>query len=108
MDENTEQSISSEQIGLEINNINVGAFLITPIWCFANGFWLSALACIIAYSFFWPLGILISLLFLFKGNEWSWKNGDRWDSLEEFNESQFMMTFVGLIISATALVIKFL
>jgi hypothetical protein len=50
-------------------------------------------ACII--PIFGPL--LISIWFGNKGNEWAWQSG-KWDSIEEFNESQHMWVRLWLVL----------
>jgi hypothetical protein len=83
-----------------LNKWNWGAFFLTPFWLLRNGFWIT-LILFIAFRIFFPIGaLLISFLFLIKGNSWSWNNGKRWNDIEEFADSQYFWNFLGLVIAA--------
>ncbi len=112
-----ENNTVSNEVGSEANNDeklkryllypNLGAFLLTPIWCIRNGFWISAAIAIIGYASYWPLGVAVSLVFFIMGNRWSWGNGERWDSFEQFSDSQYLMSGVSLVVLIAGLVIVY-
>lgn len=81
----------------ETSKLNWGAFGVTPFWLFANGFWFSLLAyAALVYLSPW-LGLPVSAVFLFKGTEWSWGEGRRWKSYEQFAETQATWTVWGYV-----------
>ena len=79
------------------DNLNWGAFGLTPFWLFSNGFWFTLLVYVVlAYVSPW-LALLISFIFLFKGTKWSWGGGHRWKSYEQFAESQAAWAIGGFV-----------
>jgi len=77
---------------------NWGAFFLTPFWLVRNGFLVTlAVYLVLAFTYPWTT-IPISVLFLIKGNDWSWDEGRRWKSIEEFADSQYIWNIVGLAI----------
>lgn len=77
---------------------SLGALGGSTLWLFANGFWLTALICAVSAFYFWPLQVAITLLFAFKGREWSWGGGQRWESAQAFEESQSVWNIIGGIL----------
>jgi hypothetical protein len=73
----------------EAKGLNWGGFLLGPIWGVFNGVWLSLLCLVI--------GPIMSIILLFKGNEWAW-NGKQWQSVEEFKASQKKWAIAGVVI----------
>ncbi len=68
---------------------NWGALAATPAWRVSQRF-LGLVLCAIAFSwlFCWPLAVLNArILFFVRGTQWSWWNGRRWRSFEEFADS---------------------
>ena len=78
--------------------LNWGALGITLLWLIRNGFWLTALIYIASAAYFWPAALLLSLVFFVRGTEWSWGGGQRWNSVEEFERSQSVWAFVGVVL----------
>ncbi len=95
----------TDKTQFEFKTLNWGALSLTPLWLFLNGFWLTAVIYVFTIFIFWPLSLAISLLFFIKGNEWSWKNGSRWESFEKYSDSQYAWNFIGKIIVFTLVII---
>jgi hypothetical protein len=86
-----------------------GALGLTPIWLLVNGFWLSLVIYIISFIYFMPMAFIIGIVFFIKGKAWSWGNGNRWESVDKFEDSQGEWDIYGMIalmVSVIALVIK--
>ncbi len=93
---------------LMLKRYNLGALGVTPLWLFRNGFWLSCVFYIVFAIYFWPGALVISLLFFIKGTTWSWGNGQRWSSAQEFYDSQHLWGIIGgvlLFLQAMAIVL---
>lgn len=68
--------------------LNWGAFALTPFWLLANGFFFSlAVYLVLAWLSPW-LMLPMSVLFLIKGTQWSWGEGQRWKSHAQFADAQ--------------------
>jgi hypothetical protein len=82
----------------KLRRLNWGALGITLLWLIRNGFLVSAVLYVVFALYLWPATYLISAIFFLKGTEWSWGDGNRWKSAEEFEESQFAWAFVGCLL----------
>jgi hypothetical protein len=71
------------------------ALALTPIWLLRNGFLLTFISYMILAIYFWPASLLISILFFIEGYEWSWGKGKRWNSIDEFLDSQYVWNLFG-------------
>lgn len=87
--------------------LNLGAFLLSPFWLYANGFWLLAAAYVVA-AFRYPwLATAMSIYLLFRASNLSWAGGKRWaNDVEAFRDEQtfwstlgVLSVFIGLMIS---------
>jgi hypothetical protein len=65
----------------EIKGWNWGAFLLNFIWAIGNRTWIGLLT-LLPY-----VGILMTIILGFKGNEWAWRN-KRWKSIDHFKGVQ--------------------
>ena len=88
--ENTSGQGPTAVVPPEIQGWNWGAFLLNWIWAAVHKAWLG-----FALAFF--LGIIGAIVCGLKGNEWAWQN-NRYDSVEQFRESQGKWTKWGVII----------
>lgn len=80
-----------------IHRWNWGALVFTPLWMLRNGFLLSLLFYLVL-GWLQPMATLpISAMLLLWGNRWSWGDGNRWDGIEAFADSQHLWDFVGRI-----------
>jgi hypothetical protein len=78
----------------ELKGLNWGALVFTPLWLFRNGFLVSfAVYLVCGYLSMW-LPLAMSTLFFFKGTQWSWGNGNRWKSYDQFADSQAVWNLV--------------
>lgn len=75
-----------------------GAFFLNWIWAISNKTWIGLFALVPYVGFF--MVIILGI----KGREWAWKN-KRWDSIDDFNQSQrrWSMWGIGLIMIPLAL-----
>ena len=80
----------------EIKGWNWGAFFLNWIWGLRNRTYI-ALLCLIPFVSFVMVFILGA-----KGSEWSWKN-QKWDSIEQFKNSQRRWAIWGAVIFFTIL-----
>lgn len=91
--------------------LNIGAFGLSPIWLFSNGFWITAILYLIISVVFWPIALLLSILLLFVGSEISWKDGNRWgNNFYEFSNLQYFwstLTTLIYIIGLILFILKF-
>ncbi len=83
----------------EIKGWNWGAFWLNWIWGIAHNVWLSLLVFCLGWIWAIVLGI--------KGNEWAWQHR-RFDSIEQFKQTQAVWSKWGWIIFAIQLVIGIL
>ena len=97
----SEETIESNSVSNAIspNFKNWGAFFLTPAWLVRNGFLLTF---IIYLALSWAFGIYsalpFSFIFLFFGSKWSWGKGNRWNTYQEFVESQKLWNIAGFVI----------
>jgi|GEM_PF-1266992 len=98
--------LEEDQIALnkELKKFNIAALLITPLWLLRNGFLISLLIYLIFLVVFAPISIIISFIFFFKGNRWSWGNGERWNSFSEFCENQMVWRQIAIILFVVQIV----
>jgi hypothetical protein len=89
---------------------NWGALAATPAWLFRNGFWGSCLCYCVLWLFCWPLAIPMRFLFFVRGTQWSWGNGRRWRSFEQFADSQYAWGFAGriLLLFEAAIIVRWI
>lgn len=66
-----------------------GGFFLNWIWAIGNKTWIGLLCFIPILNFIMPF------VLLFKGREWAWKN-NHWVSVEEFNKTQRIWSFIGI------------
>ena len=83
----------------EIKGWNWGAFWLSWIWGIGNNVWIALLA--------FCLGIIWSIVLGVKGNEWAWQHR-RFDSLEQFKQTQAAWSKWGWIIGIISLVLALL
>lgn len=81
----------TDEIPVEINRWNWGAFFLGWIWGLANGVWISLL------TFIPIINIFVAFYLGRKGNELAWRNGD-WESVESFHVSQRRWAAAGTIL----------
>jgi len=99
-------STGNDDIGGETEiyrRLNWGALGVTLLWLIRNGFWLTALIYIVLAAYLWPAALCLSLVFFVKGTEWSWGGGRRWNSFEEFERSQSVWAFAGVVVLSVQL-----
>lgn len=98
--------IEEDQIALnnDLKKYNIAALLITPLWLLRNGFLISLIVYFIFLVVFTPVAIIISFIFFFKGNRWSWGNGNRWNSFSEFSENQMVWKQIAIILFVVQIV----
>jgi hypothetical protein len=80
----------------EIKGWNWGAFFLNWIWGVGNGVWLSLLVFVLSGIWQIVLGV--------KGSEWAWQNR-RWESVEQFKETQRVWAMWGWIVFAISFVL---
>lgn len=93
----TAEEQNAEVSRSEIARWNWGALGLTPLWLIRNGFLITALLYLIIAHYLPLLNIVIGLLFFWRGTRWSWGNGRRWKTYEEFADSQHAWNFAGKI-----------
>jgi hypothetical protein len=91
--ENNEPAVSPR-----VSGFNWGALAATPAWLFRNGFWGSCLLYCFFWFYCWPLIVPMRFLFFVRGTQWSWGNGRRWHSFEQFADSQYAWGFAGRVL----------
>ena len=80
-------------------SLNLGAFLLLPLWLFVNVFWLTLILYFVALVNYWPAALFLSFFYLLFGSRLSWGNGERWNyNLERFLDSQSMLSFMAIVI----------
>lgn len=82
-----------------------GALFLTPLWLFRNGFWITAVVCGLLWFALPLLAIPFSVLFFLFGARWSWGDGQRWESFEAFESSQWHWNVVGIISGVSYLLV---
>ena len=77
----------------ELKGMNAGAFFLPVFWSIAHSTWIGLL-CLVPY-----VGIIMSFVLLFKGNEMAWQNR-KWNSIQEFKDTQkkWTMWSVGILV----------
>ncbi len=86
--------------------LNLGAFLLTPLWLFMNGFWLTWLLYLFVFVVFAPLTLLFSITFLFAGTRWSWGDGSRWaNNYYRFANEQYFCSNLALVMLVVLVVV---
>jgi hypothetical protein len=97
--ENTSGQGRSSTVPPEIKRWNWGAFLLNFIWAIGNRTWIGLLA-LLPY-----VGIIMTVVLGFKGNEWAWKN-KRWKSIAHFKRVQKRWSVCGvcLFVAVIALI----
>jgi len=89
--QNTSGTGGTATLPPELKGWNWGAFWLGWIWGIRNRTW-------IAFLSFIPYFGLVWMFFLgAKGNKWAWQN-QKWDSIEQYKESQHRWAKWGLII----------
>jgi hypothetical protein len=87
--ENTSGMGFSAAVPKEIEGLNWGAFFIPLLWGIFNKVWPAVLSLV-------PMvGLVMSFVLLFKGNEWAWQS-KRWDSIEQFKRTQRKWMYWGI------------
>ena len=87
--------------------LNLGACLLSPLWLFANGFWILAIIYLVVGAIFWPLALLFSLLLLFIGTEISWGNGTRWgDDYYTFSNEQHFLSVIAIVYVIASVIVQ--
>ncbi|MBM3154110.1 MAG: zinc ribbon domain-containing protein [Chloroflexi bacterium] len=87
--ENTSGAGFSAAVPQEIKGLNWGAFFIPLLWGIFNKVWLAVL------SLLPMVGVVMSFILLFKGNEWAWQS-KHWDSIEQFKRTQRKWMYWGI------------
>lgn len=89
--ENTSGQGKDAVVPAEVRGWSWGAFLLTWIWGIGNS----------TYRAFWMFCPFVNLVFWFvlgaKGRQWAWQHR-RWESVEQFKQSQKRWGLVGLIV----------
>ena len=81
----------------ELKGLNGGAFFLNWIWAIAHSTWIGLL-CLVPY-----VGLIMSFVLLFKGNEFAWQNR-KWESIEQFKAVQRKWMMWGVIIFVLGIV----
>ena len=89
--QNTSGSGKSAILPPELKGWNWGAFWLTWIWGIRNKTWIAFLAFIPFFGFVWAFFLGA------KGNKWAWQN-EKWETIEEYKQSQHRWAKWGLII----------
>jgi len=79
----------------ELKGFNWGACLMSWIWSIAHNTWIGLLTFV--------FGIIMMVVLGFKGNEWAWQNR-KWDSVEQFRETQRVWTKWGIGLTIVGIV----
>lgn len=88
--------------------LNLGAFVITPLWLFSNGMWLLAILYLIMGAMFPPLALAASVFLFFRGSILSWSGGERWgNNPEAFLDEQLFWSMVSWILLLAAMLLVF-
>ena len=95
---NTSGTGKSAVIPPEIKGWNWGAFFLTWIWGIRNRTYIAFL-CFIPF-----VSLVMAFILGAKGSKWSWRN-QKWDSIEQFKNSQRRWAIWGTIIFFTVLAI---
>lgn len=93
-------------VPVEIQGWSWAGFLMSWIWAFAHKA-SAAAALTLLLAFFGPATIIGSVICAVKGNEWAWQNR-RWESLEQFKNTQRVWMNVGIVIWGLAVVVLLL
>jgi len=89
--QNTSGTGKSAILPPELKGWNWGAFWLSWIWGIRNRTW-------IAFLVFIPYFGLVWIFFLgAKGNKWAWQN-EKWETIEQFKQSQHRWAKWGLIL----------
>jgi hypothetical protein len=80
---------------------NWGAFLLSPIWSICNKSWIGL------FSLVPCVGTIMSIVLGLKGNEWAWQNR-RWESVEQFKETQTVWMWWGIASFAVIFLVAYL
>lgn len=80
-----------------LDGLNWGALALTPFWLIRNGFLLTFLIYLGLVALTGPFALVISLLFFVRGTKWSWGDGQRWQSFEQFADSQYIWGYIGKV-----------
>lgn len=81
----------------ELKGLNGGAFSLNWIWAIAHSTWIGLL-CLVPY-----VGLIMSFVLLFKGNEFVWQNR-KWESIEQFKAVQRKWMIWGAILFVLGIV----
>jgi len=91
--------------------LNLGAFMLSFLWLWINGFWISAIVYGLMAFLAWPFAIIISVVLLFKGTELSWSDGARWGyDIEKFKDEQYFTYLISvfwLVLIFLAIIMSF-
>ncbi|WP_146151885.1 hypothetical protein [Ahniella affigens] len=80
-----------------LDGLNWGALALTSFWLIRNGFLLTFLIYLGLLVMTGPFALVISLLFFVRGTKWSWGNGQRWQSFDQFADSQYIWGYIGKV-----------
>ena len=90
-----------------VRGLSWGALVFPPLWLLRNGFWFSALLYVVLVLYFWPLSLVLVVLFFIFGARWSWAEGQRWRSYEQFLDSRFAWDFSAFVmLSALGVIVS--
>ena len=81
----------------ELQGWSWAGFLMNWIWSIAHNAWLGLVLCLLT-------GIIGSIIQGVKGNEWAWQ-GRKWESIEQFKDTERVWVKWGLILLAVGVVI---
>jgi hypothetical protein len=95
--ENTSGQGESAIVPEEVKGWSWGAFVLTWIWGVCNGVLIALLCFIPVFGIAWAFVLGV------KGNEWAWRN-KKWDSIEQFKNTQRSWNIAGIILFAIAMV----
>jgi len=95
--ENTSGQGESAVVPEEVKEWSWGGFALTWIWGVCNGVLISLLCLIPVFGIVWAFVLGA------KGNEWAWRN-KRWDSIEDFKNTQRPWNIAGIVIFAISMV----
>lgn len=114
--ENTSGLGSSAVVPEEVRGWNWGAFFLGLVWSIGNKAWIGVFISLFAWIFTvvsswlelewmgWLTGIIVWVVFGWKGNEWAWQN-KRWDNVEHFKRTQKVWRNWGIVVTIVSLVI---
>ena len=78
-------------------DMNPGALAFSPVWLFANGFFVYSLLYVLLFMSIPLLAVVSSVALLFLGNRLSWAGGARWGyDIERFRDEQAFWSFIGI------------